>query len=301
VFADCEEFGKGARGQSMEGFETRGMGWQRDLKDARDYQPNHSAVQELLQKLGRPRSRQRRLAPSVDLREYFPSPRDQGPLNSSTAFAVLALIEYFEARTSGRLLDASRLFLFQTALKVLRLMGNASVDLRTTFKALVRFGTPPERYWPYEADRFHLDPTDAFLFSFARDYEAVRYLRLDAADGDKTLCVLKSFLAAGFVATFGFSVPNSLTAEADVGYRPQFDSFRGGQAVLAVGYDDSRRIASDTGALLFRSSWGPQWGERGYGWLPYSYVTNQYAVDFWTALRLDWVKSGTLNKPEARA
>jgi C1A family cysteine protease len=281
----------------MEGFAGRGLGWQRDLKDPRDYQPQHAAVQALFAELASPRSRQRRLPPSIDLREYLSSARDQGSVNSSTAFAVLALVGYFEARTSGRVLDASRLFLYQMALKLLRLTGNASVDLRTTFKALVRFGTPPEVYWPYAAERLCLDPTDAFLFSFGRDYEAIRYLRLDAEDGEKTLRVVKAYLAAGFVTAFGFSVPSSLTAEADVGYRPQFDSIRGGQAVLAVGYDDSRRIASDTGALLFHGSWGAGWGEQGCGWLPYSFVTNQFAVDFWTALRPDWATSGTLSNP----
>jgi C1A family cysteine protease len=142
-----------------------------------------------------------------------------------------------------------------------------------------------------------MDPTDAFLFSFSRDYEAIRYLRLDAADGEKTLRAVKSYLAAGFAMIFGFSVPSSLTAEPDIGYRPHFDSIRGGQAVLAVGYDDNRRIASDTGALLFRGSWGAQWGEQGCGWLPYRYIAHQFAVDFWTAVRPDWIASGILAKP----
>src|SRR5262249_22732263 len=133
--------------------------------------------------------------------------------------------------------------------------------------------------------------------SFSREYEPIRYFRLDAADGEETLRTVKSYLAAGFVSAYGFSVPSSLTVESEISYRPLFDSIRGGQAVLAVGYDDNRRIASDTGALLFRGSWGTGWGEEGYGWLPYIYVTNGFAVDFWTALRPDWVKSGILNKP----
>ncbi|MBC7856089.1 MAG: C1 family peptidase [Pirellulaceae bacterium] len=281
----------------MEELKSLGMGWQRDLKDGRDFGPGHIAVRELMERLGGHRSKLRRLPASIDLREYLPSPGDQGSLNSSTAFAVLALVAYFDARTTGCVLDASQLFLYQMALKVLRLTGNASVDLRTTFKALVRFGAPPETYWPYCVDRLALDPTDAFLFSFSREYQTIRYLRLEGAGGEETLRQVKSFLAAGFVVAFGFPAPSSLTAEADIGYRPSFDSIRGGQAVLAVGYDDSRRIASDRGALLFRGSWGTQWGEQGYGWLPYSYVTNQFAVDFWTALRPDWAESGFLNRP----
>ncbi len=282
----------------MERFESRGMGWQRDLKDARDYRPDHPAIREFFEDLGRNRNRHRRLPSTVDLREFLPLPRDQGNINSSTAFAVLGLIGYLEARTIGRSVDASPLFLFQMALKLLRLTGNASVNLRTTFKALVRFGSPPEHYWPYSLDRFHSDPTDAFLFSFSRDYESIRYFRLDASDGATTLRVVKSYLAAGFATAFGFCVPSSLTEESDIIYRPQFDSIRGGQAVLAIGYDDGRRIASDTGAILFIGSWGAKWGERGCGWLPYSYIVNQFAGDFWTGIRPEWLKSGVLNKPD---
>jgi C1A family cysteine protease len=278
-------------------FEYRGMGWQRDLKDARDYQPVHAAVRELFQRPSRARGKARRAPASVDLREFLPAARDQGDLNSASAFAVLGAVEYFEARTAGRALDASPLFLYQTALKLLRLTDNADVNLRTAFKALVRFGAPPEIYWPYGADRLCLDPTDAFLFSYARDYQSIRYFRLDALDGGETLRAVRSYLACGFVMAFGFCVPSSLSMDADIGFRPQFDSLRGGHAALAVGYDDNRRIASDTGALLFRSSWGTQWGEQGYGWLPYKFVIQQFAVDFWTVLCADWYKSGTLSQP----
>jgi C1A family cysteine protease len=222
---------------------------------------------------------------------------DQGSLNASTAFAVAALVGYFEACSTGHVLDASALFLYQVALKTLGLNGNASVNFRTTLKSLVRFGMPPESYWPYEASRFESTPADPFLFSYGRDYETIHYFRLDASNGETTLRNVKAYLAAGFAVAFGFPVPSSLTTDADIAFRPDFDSIRGGQAVLAAGYDDDRRIASDTGALLFRCSWGSRWGEHGYGWLPYRYVIHQAAVDFWTVVRREWIKAGVLSRP----
>ena len=50
----------------------------------------------------------------------------------------------------------------------------------------------------------------------------------------------------------------------------------GGHAILAVGYDDAK------GRLIFRNSWGASWGRKGYGEMPYDYLTRrELSDDFW--------------------
>jgi C1A family cysteine protease len=51
----------------------------------------------------------------------------------------------------------------------------------------------------------------------------------------------------------------------------------GGHAVLAVGYDDTKKV------FIVRNSWGSGWGDKGHFYMPYSYITNQdLAADFWS-------------------
>src|SRR5262249_20311474 len=50
-----------------------------------------------------------------------------------------------------------------------------------------------------------------------------------------------------------------------------------GHCVDLVGYRDDSSIAGG-GAFLFRNSWGPEWSDGGYAWMPYE-VLNQYVND----------------------
>ena len=161
-------------------------------------------------------------------------------------------------------------------------------------KAMVLFGMPPEERWPYRISTFDDEP-DSFLYAYASNYQALQYLRLDPAGstGDEVLGLLKVALAVGYAVMFGFSVYSSLDWEADIPYPAPSDSLEGGHAVLAVGYDNDRQCRNaPPGALLIRNSWSTDWGEEGYGWLPYTYVLAGLATDFWTCFKAEWVESG---------
>ena len=68
------------------------------------------------------------------------------------------------------------------------------------------------------------------------------------------------------------------------------------QAVVAAGYDD-RRLRGTRGALLIRNSWSSEWGDAGYGWLPYAYVEECLANSFWTLVSAEWLGSGEFQRP----
>lgn len=279
----------------MRTFIPSGLGWHRDSPDPRDFTPKHDAVVKLLHDLPEGESRPERL----DLREYCGQVHDQRHLATSSVFACLGLVQYFCRRTTGRMIEPSPSFVYSTGRRLLGWAGDSGLPLRTALKAIVRFGLPPERLWPHTPEASEREPA-AFVYAAADRLPGATYLRLDSRDGrpENTLETVKRFLAGGFAVVFGFPVSTSVTGEAEIPFPTIFDGVRGGQAVLALGYDDTRRVRSERGALLFANSWGPAWGDEGFGWLPYTYVREQLAVDFWTLVTAEWLAAGELRNPK---
>src|SRR5437763_84892 len=88
-------------------------GWTRDLPDHRDYSPAHPAVRSTLKKLAR--TSRKELPNRIDIREYCAPIDDQQGLGTSSAHACIGMIQYFERRSTGRVLRPARLFLHSNA------------------------------------------------------------------------------------------------------------------------------------------------------------------------------------------
>ncbi|MEQ1840232.1 MAG: C1 family peptidase, partial [Verrucomicrobiales bacterium] len=222
---------------------------------------------------------------------------DQGEIGSCTAHAVIGLAEYLIKAGTGTLTDLSRMFLYKATRNLMGVQGDTGGFIRTTIKAMAAFGVPPEERWPYSAELLDCEPM-AFQYAYAANFKALKYARLDA-NGLPPKTVLdhvKRSLAAGYPTAFGFPVHDSIRkATWEVPLIPipgkQHDPQLGGHAVLAVGYDETVKVPgqNDPGVLIIRNSWTNEWGREGYGYLPYYYVLEGLAVDFWTVFSSQWL------------
>lgn len=225
----------------------------------------------------------------------FTQVEDQGPYNSCTANAVIGAVEYLLLNDlqQPEYLDLSRFFLYGRTRRILGLMGDSGAYIRATIKAMRLFGALPEEEWPYDAAHFDAEP-EAYHFAYAQNFKSLAYARLDGKgrNPQELLNLLKKVFLTNFPVVFGFSVYQSINHIKSGEWiipvpdpKDSTDKLIGGHAVMAIGYDDT---VGKEGSLIIRNSWGESWGDYGYAYLPYEYIKQGLAMDFWVILHQDY-------------
>ncbi len=158
---------------------------------------------------------------------------------------------------------------------------DSGASLRDTVKVIQKLGVCREEFWPYAC----------YQTAFMRKPPQVCY---DAAKGN-TVSVyekledptdirqIRASLDQNYPIVFGFKIfKQSFEIQATwsrgnmemPGYYP--DEPVGNHAVVAVGYNDV------TKRVTVLNSWGHDWGDNGYFYMPYDFITNKnYCFDFW--------------------
>ena len=252
-------------------FKPLKYGWKRDLPDKRD----HKFTLELISSVDNLQTT------SCDLRPFCPSVYNQGELGSCTANAIGCAIQYDEIKQKMESNVPSRLFIYYNERDIEgNIHSDTGASIRDGIKSINKIGYCNETQWPYIIEKFDTKP-DEKCYEYASQHKSLSYKRVSQNE-----TTIKTALNLGFPIVFGISVYESFESEnvSKTGIVPlpnDDEKLLGGHAIVLVGYDTKSRL------FTFRNSWGDNWGDKGYGYLPFDYVLNpDLADDFWTVTKI---------------
>lgn len=226
------------------------------------------------------------LPSQFDIRQIadIPHPLDQGDLGSCVANATAAAMMYERAKVralgpdkgTDSLSIPSRLFIYYGAREAINTVNEDSGSMiRDAMKVAYNVGAPVESSWPYRIDKFTVRPP-------ARSYSNARYHKITGYRSVPVNIVeIRKALAEGLSIVVGISVYDNFPFDGngDVPMPTPNSAMEGGHAILLTGYNDS------TERVTFRNSWGANWGDGGYGTLPYAYIGDpNYGDDYWAVI-----------------
>ena len=240
----------------------RKYGWRPDLPDHRD----HICKLEAMPGVSR----------NVDLRKtgHMPPVYDQGQLGSCTGNGVGACVEYGLKAQSRHDYVPSRLFIYYNE-RVMEgtVNSDAGAEIRDGIKVVAKIGAPPEDLWPYDINKFAVKPTDN-VYAEAKKGIIKQYARVPIK-----LTNIVNVLTHGIPVVFGVTLYDSFESRevANSGMVPMPSTSErviGGHCMVIVGSTDTH--------FIVRNSWGFDWGQGGYCYMPHEYLTDpNLADDFW--------------------
>jgi C1A family cysteine protease len=260
-------------------------GWRPQLPDIRD------------QKYAAPAPPAGGLPPLVDMRAHCPAVYDQGQLGSCTANAIGAAFEFDQIKEKApHVWRPSRLFIYYNERAIEGTVGqDAGANIRDGIKSVVTQGACSEDLWTYDDGqaKFQVAPPK-WCYDNAAKHLVTSYQAVAQDIGQ-----IKGCVASGYPMIFGFTVYDSFESQAVassgiLAMPGPSEQVVGGHAVLCVGYNDTMTTtnpdgSTSTGSILVRNSWAATWGEKGYFWMPYDYITNaNLSSDFWTLRMVEW-------------
>jgi len=207
----------------------------------------------------------------VDLRSKLPPCYDQGPIGSCTANALAAAYQFLKPDTM-----MSRLFLYYNERVIEHdVEHDTGAYLHDGITSLKTNGICPESMWVYDISQFDVKPPPECYAS------ALEHKVITAENVTQTIAGMQACLSHGLPFVVGIIVYRTFESPnvAKTGIVPmptKTDSILGGHAVLIVGYNNTKK------QWIFRNSWGPSWGSKGYGFLPFNYLTTpSLCSDLW--------------------
>jgi hypothetical protein len=260
-------------------------------------QPTHH-VHGLGLRLTKPRPEQfkfrryfapRKLPSKVDLRSILLNGGfkvfDQGQQGSCTANCGAADKAYMEIKQGDYPSPFSRAFLYaEERIQEGTFPGDGGAMMETIGTVLGNEGICLDKTMPYSQFDCATKPSAAAKGEAANWLSLKNQTRLNLNE-------IKQALAGNGPVRFGVPVPQSFM-DASKGFVPvpsNNEQILGGHAILCLGYDDNLTSPNGTkGHFIFANSWGTSWGDKGFGYLPYAFMSfYESDVDDWQQLDTD--------------
>jgi C1A family cysteine protease len=211
--------------------------------------------------------------------------KDQSSLGSCTAFATVGAYETLDPTWSG-----SELFLYYvTRQSAGTINQDVGASVSQAVGALHQYGVCSDSTWPYAVNLWNQQPS-SLSYTEGLEHQTITYFHVDPTEQQ-----LKACMTQGYPIVFGFMVYSSFESQsvAQTGEVPMptaGEQLLGGHSVLMCGYDDSR------GVYICKNSWGTSWGDQGYFYLPYAYISGaNLASDFWVITSVETTGTGPVD------
>lgn len=214
-----------------------------------------------------------RAKPAVDLREWTPPVQDQEWTSSCTGQSGKVLFDTALKRNGVSLRSSAR-GLYTLALYALFPPGQPLQDsgahYRAVFEQAIEFGIPSEADCPWDPYAVGKDAGfDTLVNGQAAKLAPEAWYGIDS-EGEARHQEVQALLASGHAVGGAWAVKRGLTVHRGAIYDPDTDAtdIAGNHAMALIGYDRDR--------YLLQNSWGGEFGEGGYVWVPRSFVERAF-------------------------
>ncbi|POY38940.1 peptidase C1 [Solitalea longa] len=209
----------------------------------------------------------------VSLQQYCPNRLSQGEQGScvawSSAYGARTVLEARRTGADPNQVAFSPAFLYNQ----IKMDGCQGSYIIRAMKSMKETGALPFSEFPYTDQDCSRMPNSSQLAN-AEEYAMLGYNRLTVGGDDYTidLNAMRQNLAQGAPVVIGMMVGGSFMQEmmGQKVWHPTNSDYSmrgfGGHAMCIVGYDDYL----EGGAFQIMNSWGPEWGENGFGWVRYN-------------------------------
>jgi len=223
---------------------------------------------------------------SIDLRNNFSKIKNQGQQGSCLAFALTSIFEYMMKVNKQTECDLSEAFLYYNARNLddsndVSTKEDSGSRFKPAMDSLIKYGISLEKYWPYNDEVYSKKPSEEAY----KDAETRKLIK--AVNVNKNSNAIKSALTDGYPVAISLTlcpsfynngayitIPSQKEIDDVKENANKSDTIHSCHAMVIVGFSEDLKM------FVVRNSWGDNWGDKGYCYIPYAYIDNNDLLNY---------------------